>query len=392
MSAAYDWPLMRGNLRRQDLDAAIRLLRDDDPLLSQGSEVKRFEREWSEWLGCRFSVFVNSGSSANLITLAALRERSGPGDVILPALTWSSDVAAVMHCGFRPVFVDIDPSTLGVNAEQVKDRISADTRAVFLTHVLGFDALEDSLLTTLAGREIPLIEDVCESAGADHRGRRLGTFGIASNFSFYYAHHLTTIEGGMVCTSDRDLASLCRMLRSHGLVRESGDNRLVDEFARRHPDLNPEFTFAVAGYNLRGTEIQAAIGRSQLRDLDARNDQRRQNLATFLAGLDPERYYVEFITDGNSNYAFPVVLRRAEPGSWEAILRMLRDRKIEFRQGLSGGGNQLRQPYLRWLVGPAAHASYPVTEHIHRFSLYVGNYPGLEPERIGRLCEELNRV
>src|SRR5262249_34878373 len=142
---------------------------------------------------------------ANLLTLAALKELCGGGEIIVPPLTWVSDIAAVLHCGFEPVFVDIDPRTLGMDTEQVLRRLTPRTRAVFLTHILGYNALSRRLLEELERRRIPLIEDVCESHGATFGGRKLGTFGLVSNFSYYYAHHLSTIEGGMVCTNDEEI-------------------------------------------------------------------------------------------------------------------------------------------------------------------------------------------
>src|SRR5262245_38695159 len=219
--AGLDWPLMKNNIAREDLDAVCRFLQQDDPVLTQSKNVRAFEEEWSRWLGVRHSVFVNSGSSANLVTLAALRELHGAGgEVIVPTITWVSDIAAVPHCGFTPVFVDIDPRTLGMDNEQVLAKLCDRTRAVFLTHVLGYRGLSRRLLDVLKAQRIPLLEDVCESHGATFEGRKLGTFGLASNFSFYYAHHLSTIEGGMVCTDDEDFYETVRMLRSHGMVRE----------------------------------------------------------------------------------------------------------------------------------------------------------------------------
>src|SRR5437762_3989802 len=165
-AARLDWPLMKYNIAREDLDAVYTLLSRDDVLLTQSANVRAFEREWSDWLGVRYSVFVNSGSSANLVTLAALKELRGGGEVIVPPLTWVSDIAAVLHCGLEPVFVDIDPRTLGMDNEQVIARLTDRTRAVFLTHILGYNALGPRLLAELERRKIPLIEDVCESHGA----------------------------------------------------------------------------------------------------------------------------------------------------------------------------------------------------------------------------------
>src|SRR5262249_38236522 len=268
IKAGLDWPLMRNNITREDLNAVCDLHQQEDPVLTQGTNVRAFEREWSEWLGVKHSVFVNSGSSANLVTMAALKELYGAGEIIVPTITWVSDIASVMWCGLKPVFVDIDPRTLGMDNEQVLERITPQTRAVFLTHVLGFNALGQKLLTELECRGIPLIEDVCESHGATFHGRKLGTFGLASNFSFYYAHHLSTIEGGMVCTNNADFYETVRMFRSHGLVRELESPSRQREFWDEYPDLNREFIFAYPGFNMRGTEINAVIGRSQLKRLE----------------------------------------------------------------------------------------------------------------------------
>jgi CDP-6-deoxy-D-xylo-4-hexulose-3-dehydrase len=385
-----DWPLMRGNVTREDLDALIQFLSGDDPVLTQSKQVELFEEEWSRWLGVRHSVFVNSGSSANLITLTALRHLRGSGEVIVPALTWVSDVTSVLHCGLTPVFVDIDPRTLGMDADQVIERLTPRTRAVFLTHALGYDALRDDLLAALHERGIPLIEDVCESHGATHRGRKLGTFGWASNFSFYYAHHMTTIEGGMVSTDDPELHALLRMLRSHGLVRESGSDVVKRRYVEAHPDLSPDFIFALPGYNLRSTELNAVLGRSQLRRLDGQNALRRRNLEVFLRRLDPRAYFTDFATEGSCTYAFPLILREPDPRLRDRVVAALRERGIEFRRGTSGGGNQLRQPYLRGRVPEPDLARFPRVEHVHFFGFYIGNFPALEPRRIEELCDMLN--
>lgn len=385
-----DWPLMRNNISRADLDAVIRHLQQDDPMLTSGKNVRAFEEEWSAWLGVKHSVFVNSGASANLVTIAALRELHGAGgEVIVPTLTWVSDIASVLHAGFTPVFVDIDPRTLGMDNRQVQEKLTAKTRAVFLTHVLGFNGLSQELLDELAARKIPLIEDVCESHGATFGGRRLGSIGWASNFSFYYAHHLSTIEGGMVCTDDADLYEAVRMLRGHGMVRELADSGRRAATAAEHPDLNPDFIFAFPGFNVRSTELNAIIGRSQLPRLDANNARRTENLTTFLKYLDPDLYRTDFATDGSSNYAFTLILKEPDDALAERVQTTLRKHGVEFRRGTAGGGNQLRQPYLRQRFGEL-YKKFPVVDHVHFYGWYIGNYPSLDRERILKLCELLN--
>ena len=386
------WPLMRNNIVRDDLDALIEHLKRDDPMLTQAGNVRAFEKEWSEWLGVKHSVFVNSGSSANLITMAALRELRGGGEVIVPTLTWVSDIASVLQCGFEPVFVDIDERTLGMDAEQVLKKITKKTRAVFLTHILGYNALSDRLLKGLKKAGVPLVEDVCESHGATHKGRKLGTFGLVSNFSFYYAHHMSTVEGGMVCTDDAEIYETLRMLRSHGMVREATAPEIKARYTKQHPDLNPDFIFAFPAYNVRSTELNAVIGRTQLKRLDANNERRTANLKLFLGGLDAKKYRTDFAVEGSCNYAFTLVLRKPDPRLWAAVEKTLREAGVEFRRGTSGGGNQLRQPYLRKLVGKDAWKKFPKVDHVHFYGAYIGNYPDLEHDRIRELCKLLNGI
>ena len=262
VSQMVEHPLMLNNISREDLDCLIQYLQQDEPRLTQGSNVLNFEQEWSDWLGVKYSVFVNSGASANLITIAVLKELAGNGEILVPPLTWVSDIAAVLHSGYEPVFVDINPGTLALDTDQVIANISQSTKAVFLTHVQGFNGLTQKLLDHLEELNIPLIEDVCESHGATFNGKRLGTYGLMSNFSFYYAHHMSTIEGGMVCTDNEDIYQMLRMFRSHGMVREATDERLRSQYATTHPDLNPDFIFTYPAFNLRNTEIDAVIGRS----------------------------------------------------------------------------------------------------------------------------------
>ena len=386
------WPLMQNNITRADLDSLIEYLRQESPMLTQSRQVRLFEQEWSAWLGVKYSVFVNSGASANLLTMTALREIFGPGEVIVPTLTWVSDIASVIQCSFKPVFVDINPRTLGIDDQQVISRLTPQTRAVFLTHVLGYNALTQRLLDELKARNIPLIEDVCESHGATFNERKLGTFGLMSNFSFYYAHHMTTIEGGMISTDNPDLYETLRMLRSHGMVRESDSAQLKRGYCDKFPDLNPDFIFAFPAYNVRSTEINAVLGRSQLKRLDQNNERRRANLRLFLDNIDPEIYRTDFEVAGSCNYAFTLILKRPDSAFRDKLEQRLRAAKVEFRRGTSGGGNQLRQPYVRKLLGDHAFENYPEVDHVHFYGYYIGNYPELEQGKILALCAMLNQL
>ncbi len=385
------FPLMRNNILREDLDAIIRHLQQDDPILTNGPNCAAFEAEWSQWLGVKHSVFVNSGASANLLSMAVLRiHHPNGGEVIVPPLAWVSDVATVLQNGFTPVFADIDPRTLAMAPGEILSKITERTRAVFLTHVQGFDGLTDELIAELERRNIPLIEDVCESHGATHKGVKLGSIGWMSNFSFYYAHHMSTIEGGMVCTNDSKVYQQLRMLRSHGMVRESTDPDLKAGYIAEHPDLNPDFIFAYPAHNVRNTEIGAIMGRSQLKRLDANVARRTENLHRFLARIDSTRYQTDFLLEGSSNYAFNLILKHPDDALVQRLMTTLRAAGVEFRRGSAGGGNQVRQPYLRGIVPKDHHLQFPKTDHVHFYGFYIGNFPDLRDSEVDEICNIVN--
>jgi CDP-6-deoxy-D-xylo-4-hexulose-3-dehydrase len=290
------------------------------------------------------------------------------------------------------VFADTNLQTLGMNTNEIIKKISSKTKAVLLTHILGYNALDQKLLDELKLRNIPLIEDVCESHGATFKGNKLGTFGLMSNFSFYYAHHMTTIEGGIISTNDGKLYQILRMLRSHGMVRESTSQKLKQFYIQKYPDLNPDFIFAFPAYNLRPTEIGAIIGLSQIKKLDGSNIIRRKNLKIFLNNLDSNLYWTDFATEGSSNYALTLILKNPDQRLCKKVMTTLKKIGIEFRRGTSGGGNQLRQPYLRKLFGNDEYKKYPITDHIHFYGFYIGNYPTLEEYKIYKLCSLLNSL
>jgi len=386
-----NWPLMENNITKDDLDVLIDFLKGM-PVLTQSGNVSAYEEEWSSWLGVRYSVFVNSGSSANFITMAVLQELVGPGEVIVPPLAWVSDIASVLHAGFTPVFVDINPRTLSMDNDQVISKINPRTKAVFLTHVQGFNGLSDRLLHFLKEKNIPFIEDVCEAHGATFKGTKLGTFGLISNFSYYFAHHMSTVEGGMICTNDETVYQKCRMWRSHGMAREMTNPAMKQKIVEENPDLNPDFIFSSPGFNMRNTEIGAVIGRNQLKRLDRNNEKRRRNFELFLKNLDPSKYRTDFALEGSCNYAFNLILKNADRELCNRVMEALRESRVEFRRGSAGGGNQLRQPYLKGIIPKKEYEKYPQVEHIHFYGFYIGNYPDLPEEKTLALCRILNSL
>jgi CDP-6-deoxy-D-xylo-4-hexulose-3-dehydrase len=271
-------------------------------------------------------------------------------------------------------------------------KITDRTRAVFITHVQGFDGLTGQLVSELQRRGIPLIEDVCESHGATHGGQKLGSIGWMSNFSFYYAHHMSTIEGGMICTNDPLVYQQARLLRSHGMVREANDRAFSDPYRANYPDLNPDFIFAYPAYNARNTEIGGIMGQSQLKRIDRIVANRNTNFLRFLDRIDQKRFKTDFKLDGMSNYAFNLVMNEADHDFVNRLMVRMRDSGIEFRRGSAGGGNQVRQPYLKGLVPDQHYLDFPNTEHIHFFGFYIGNYPELASDDIDDICAILNAV
>jgi len=390
---SFSLPLMESNITAEDRQAVITFLQGD-PILTQSAQVRAFEKEWSEWLGVRHSVFVNSGASANFITMAALRHLYGPGEIIVPTLTWVSDISSVLAAGHTPVFMDVDPRTLAMDPQQVLASLNNQTRAVFLTHCQGFDGLDDAVLQELEQRKIPLIEDVCESHGATHHGKKAGSFGLASNFSFYFAHHMSTIEGGMVCTDEEEFYQTVRMLRSHGMVREADNPAFRAEWEEASPDLNPKFIFAYPSGNYRSSEINAVIGRSQLKRLDANNRIRTENFTLFLSLLNPDRFWTDFQVEGSVNYAFNLILKQPDEAFRDRLTAAMDANGIEHRRGSAGGGNQLRQPYLKGIapIKEDIPVLFPKVDHIHFFGFYIGNYPALDEARIRTLCDVINAV
>ena len=192
-----------------------------------------------------------------------------------------SDINSIIMNGFKPVFVDINLSNLSMNTEQVIKKINKKTLAVFITHAQGFNGLNQNLIKILKRRKIHLLEDVCESHGANFKNKKLGSFGLISNFSFYYAHHMTTIEGGMICTNNKKIYELSKILRSHGMAREAGNTSFEKKMQNKYKNLSPQFIFLYPTLNFRNNEIGATIGLSQLKNLNKNNLKRKNNFIFF---------------------------------------------------------------------------------------------------------------
>tara|TARA_B100001778_G_C18454639_1_gene568336 strand:+ start:22 stop:861 length:840 start_codon:yes stop_codon:yes gene_type:complete len=278
-----------------------------------------------------------------------------------------------------------------MNNDLILKSISKKTKAVFITHAQGFNGLTNKLLDVLRKKKILLIEDVCESHGATFNRKKLGSFGRISNFSFYYAHHLSTIEGGMVCTNDKKIYETVRILRGHGLLRESGNIKFEKKIKNKFKKLSPNFIFLYPGFNMRSNEIQAAIGINQLKRLDKNNKIRSKNFTFFLKQLDSTKFYTNFLVEGNSNYAFPLILKNKSIKNRDKFEKYMKKNRIEFRRGNAGGGNQIRQPYLKDYVKNVNLNNFKNVEIIHNYGYYIGNYPSLSIIRIKKLVNIINK-
>ena len=381
---------MKNNFSRSDLDEIIKYLRQKDPILTSSKIVADFEQKWSKWLGVKYSIFVNSGSSANLISMTILKNKfPNGGEVIVPPLTWISDIVSIFQSGFTPKFVDIKMDNLAIDSNLIEQVISKKTVAIFLSHIQGFNGLDDKILRLIKKHNIILIEDVCESHGAKFKNKKCGSYGLMSNFSFYYAHHISTIEGGMVCTNDKKIYLEARMIRAHGLLRESNDKKIIKFYQKKYNYLNPDFIFLYAGFNMRNTEIGGMLGRSQLKRLDKIVQKRNKNHEYFLKNIDSSKYFIDFSVKGSSNYAFNLILKNKDDLLLNRLKAKLKQNNIEFRQGSAGGGNQLLQPYLNnFKLGKNLH--FPIVEHIHTYGFYIGNYPSLSFKDIDFICKIIN--
>ena len=380
---------MYDNISIEDRKIASNYIRKSN-IFTQSKKVKEFEQKWSKWLGVKYSVFVNSGSSANYLTFLAIKIIYGTGEVIVPPLTWNSDINAVIQNNFKPKFVDINLNTLSMDPNKVIKNLNKNTKAVFLTHAQGFNGLTDELLKSLNKKKILLIEDVCESHGATFKNKKLGSFGKISNFSFYYAHHLSTIEGGMICTNDKKIYETIRILRGHGLLRESGNKEFENKLKKKFNKLSPNFIFLYPGFNMRNNEIQAVIGINQLKRLDVNNKLRAKNFELFLSKLDKNKFFTDYMIKGNSNYAFPLILKTKSFVNRDNFEKHLTKNKVEFRRGNAGGGNQMRQPYLKKIIKLKNFNDFQNVEHVHHFGYYIGNFPTLSQKKIIKLVNIIN--
>ena len=374
------WPLQENILEDKDLDILVDFIRTTKRF-TQFERVKEFETAWSKWQGCRYSVFVNSGSSANLIIINLMKEREGwkDGDeIIVPAVTWVTNIAPVFQFGLKPVFADINLVDFSFDYEKLAEKITDRTRAIFITHLIGLPADIKKIKEIIGSRNIKILEDCCESHGAEIDNIKIGNFGDLSSFSFYWGHHMTTVEGGMVCTNDEEIYKQSLLKRSHGLAREL-PKEFHDEYRTKYPDIDFSFLFLTDGFNFRNTELHAVLGSAQIQHLDEYNKIRRENYQKFLEIVKPFREHLYKIDKyGSSPFCLPFLFKDANLRG--QLQKKLIDSGIESRPIISG--NLLRQPFLR---NYGESSDFPNAEIVHLNGFYIGNNQFVDDKRLGVL-------
>lgn len=319
--------------------------------VTMGKKVKEFEKQYASHFGHKYGVMNNSGSSANLLAIAAIANKQtenclNPGDeVIVPALSWSTTVWPLIQLGLIPVFVDCDLASFNFDMDKLEAAIGQKTKAIMLVHVYGNPCDMDRINEIVKKHKLQLIEDCCEAMGAEYKGKPVGTFGRVATFSFYYSHHITTLEGGICVTDDYDLTETMRVLRAHGWSREAEGHQ---KYVEKYPDIDPRFIFINLGYNLRPTEVNAAMGMIQLPKLAGFIEKRRKAAAYFLEKLDKYSKYFLFQQETEKGkhvwFGFALIVKEDAPFKASDVALHLQSKNIETRPIIAG--NMARHPAL----------------------------------------------
>lgn len=357
---------------------------------TMGPKAREFEARFAERFECRHAIMVNSGSSANLLAIAALRYRSRdslqPGDeVIVPAVSWSTTYCPLHQYGLKLRFVDIDPDTLNLDPDAVETAITPDTRAVFAVNLLGAPNDFARLAEICERRGVILIEDNCESMGALYDGRHAGTFGVCGTFSMFFSHHMCTMEGGVVTTDDTEIAQIVTSLRAHGWTRELPPENLV--WNKEGDAFRDMFRFVLPGYNLRPLEMSAAVGLCQLEKLDSMLRGRRANAERFVDLFgDQDFVRIQKPVGTSSWFGFALILDGPLAGRRSEVVEMLADSGVESRPIVAG--DFTKNPVIRFfdyeIAGPL-----PNTSNVDANGFFIGNHHYDISEELGLVKEIL---
>ena len=381
---------MKDCITKEDKDSLVEFIQTSNRY-TNGPKVKQFEKEWSEWLGVKHSLFVSSGSTANFLLLSAIKRRYNlkKGDkVLVPAMTWVTNVAPIIQLGLKPIFCDVERDTFSFDLEHMArlHQEHHDIRLVFVTHLFGIPAQINEFKKIIPNAFY--IEDCCESHGAKIYDKKVGTLSEGSTFSSYFGHHMTTVEGGFVSTDDTELHELMRAKRSHGLARECSDE-VYKKYIKRYPDVDKRFMFITDGYNFRNNEFGAVLGLSQLPRLDDMIKRRREVCDKFVSILkkyDDIFHIPNF--DGNSSFCLPFI---AKDGYLRNDLQeQLEACGVETRPLCSG--NLLRQPFLSEYE---VFKEFPKVDYLHYHGFFIGNnhlVTDEEIEKLGFILDDYIRV
>lgn len=363
--------------------------------VTMGEKVKLFEEMFANYIGVKHAVMVNSGSSANLVALSLLTNPMIKGrinrndEIIVPAVTWSTTVFPIINVSARPVFVDIELESYNIDPDQIEVAINKRTRAIMPVHLLGNPCDMKRILEIAEENNLYVIEDACEAHGAEIDGKKVGSFSDVSTFSFFFSHHITTIEGGMVLVNDDEYADITKSLRAHGWIRERNDG---EDIAKKHPHIDKRFLFANIGFNLRPTEIQGAFGIHQLKKLERLIEIRRENTRYLTKQLSDFSDYL-LLPQEQPNarhvwFGYPLTIKEKAPFTREEFVTFLEQKGIETRPIMAG--NLAEQPALKLfrhrVVGELKNA-----KTVMRNSFFFGNHHGIgkqEREYIVTCIEE----
>lgn len=365
----YNWPLMKNTLSFTDRLKLSKFILTSDKF-TQGSKVQEFEEKWSEWLGCKYSLYVTSGSTANFLLISAVIEKFNlkPGDkVVLPACTWVTNINPIFQLGLKPIFCDVSLEDYSFDIDNLKyiAEKHSDVKLIFVSHLLGIPAKVNEYKNIFPNALF--LDDVCESHGClDKNGKRVGSNSLGATFSFYFGHHMSTVEGGMISTNDKQLYDLMKMKRSHGLARAS-DN--FEYYQKQNPEIEKSFLFVSDGYNFRNTEFGAVLGISQLKKLDSFIKIRRRMYKKYFCIVNQNKnFYPVTFHKGNSSFCFPFICRTKEIKT--KLISLFEKYKIEYRPIV--GGNLIKQPYLKNYTIESEKECYNV-DILHHNGVYIGN-------------------
>lgn len=360
--------------------------------VTMGNKVRHFETMFAEYIGVKHAVMVNSGSSANLLALSVLTNPLYPSrleagdEIITPAVTWATTVFPILNVGLVPVLVDVDLNTFDLIPEEVEKAITPRTRAVLVVHLLGNPCDMDKIMTIARRRNLLVIEDACEAHGAEYGGRKAGSFGDIATFSFFFSHHITTIEGGMLLTSNDEYAELARALRVFGWIR---DLQAKDAIAQQHPEVDPRFLFVNIGFNLRPTEIQGAFGIHQMGKLEGYIEVRRENARYWgekLGALAHLLVHREAPGTRHVWFGYPIMVQPNAPFSRKELADYLEAHGVETRPIMAGNIDE--QPVMR-LYPYRRVGDLPNSRLIHRNAFFFGNHHGIGTEEREAMADYL---